>query len=492
MKSVPGSDARGVAREGCVLRTERFLISCVAGLLVLQSCAADPVIIPDVPALTWETGRCSQDIAALHAALSTMGCPLAYDELMVGSGAAFRTAWPPGRYHYGALVVAPEDLVINGAQFAGAAAERRTDDPPEQVWAAICDSIDEGRPVVLWHGWAAWVICGYEPEGQRLYIRRYESAQQGYEVMPFEPLIAVWPLGCPNGIVLLSYDRDVGIPDPDWPAILSRAIHCADWPPEERLHATYVWGLAGYDAWAETLRGGVDESGPQVDADFTWTLARTLAEARSCASIVLQQNAALHEAFEDAAADYMAQAQLLRTMQTVLAGGEEGDWMQLKLAREQHFPEQAVREQAAQLVERAKELEVMAVDALRVALADLGGTTDETGPQAREPRRIDPRRIRPDVPGAVSFMSNDERAAEHCQKGSRLKAQGRYAEAIKELQAALKADPKHVESHWVLAWLFIDMEDSEGAAREFRKVIELAPGSDKAREAQKALARLHQ
>ncbi len=472
------------------LRTGRFPAVCAFALLTGQAAIAEPVVIPDVPALTWETGRCSQDIAALHAALSAMGCPVAYDELMVASGAAFRTTWPPRRYHYGALVVAPEDLVINAAQFAGAVAERRTDDSPDQVWTAVCESIDQGRPVLMWKGWAVWVICGYDPQGQSLHIRRYESTQQDYEVMPFEPPVALWPLGRPNGIVLLTYDPNVGLPQPDWPEILERAIRFADWPPEQRLHGTYAFGLAAYDAWAATLRRGVDESGPQVDADFTWTFARTLAEARSCAGIVLQEKAALHEAFADAANDYMAQAELLRGMQALLAGGEEGDWVQLKAARGQHFPEQAVREQAAQLVEQAKELEIMAVDALRVALADLGGTAEETGPQARQPRRVEPGRVRPDVPAVVPFRSRSDMAAEYCQKGSRLKAQGRHAEAVTELQAAIKADPKHVESHWVLAWVFIDMDDTDGAARGFRKVLELAPGSDKAREAQKALAGL--
>jgi Tfp pilus assembly protein PilF len=83
-----------------------------------------------------------------------------------------------------------------------------------------------------------------------------------------------------------------------------------------------------------------------------------------------------------------------------------------------------------------------------------------------------------------------EKADQHCQRGRQLKAQGKFAEAAKELQKAIRSDPRHVEAHWVFAWVLIELKDTESARTELRKVIELAPESDKAREAQKALERI--
>jgi len=42
----------------------------------------------------------------------------------------------------------------------------------------------------------------------------------------------------------------------------------------------------------------------------------------------------------------------------------------------------------------------------------------------------------------------------------------------------------------LLAWVRVELKDNAGAAQEFRKVMELAPGTERAQEAEKALARL--
>jgi hypothetical protein len=81
-------------------------------------------------------------------------------------------------------------------------------------------------------------------------------------------------------------------------------------------------------------------------------------------------------------------------------------------------------------------------------------------------------------------------AAEHYERGIQLKAAGRMAEAAEELRAAIQADPAHVEAHFALAWVLIETGDRQAAAAEFRKVIELAPDSERAAESQKALERL--
>ncbi len=81
-------------------------------------------------------------------------------------------------------------------------------------------------------------------------------------------------------------------------------------------------------------------------------------------------------------------------------------------------------------------------------------------------------------------------AAEHYEQGMELKAAGRMAEAAEKLRAAIEADPTHVEAHWALAWVLIETGDRQAAAAELRKVIELAPGSDRAAGSQRALDRL--
>ncbi len=91
---------------------------------------------------------------------------------------------------------------------------------------------------------------------------------------------------------------------------------------------------------------------------------------------------------------------------------------------------------------------------------------------------------------ATPSEPNDADAERHFQRGVELKGAGRHTEAARELRAALQADPRHLEAHWVLAWVLIELKDPAGAAGEFRKVIEIAPGSDRAKQAQRALERL--
>lgn len=72
------------------------------------------------------------------------------------------------------------------------------------------------------------------------------------------------------------------------------------------------------------------------------------------------------------------------------------------------------------------------------------------------------------------------------------KQAGRLEQSRTLLEQAIELEPDNTEAHWVLAWVSIDLGDREGAAREFRRVVELAPGSERATEAEKALGRLEQ
>lgn len=443
--------------------------------------AAEPVVIEGVPRLGWGIGRACAHIAALQAALTPMGCPASYEEMVVASGAAFTTAWYPGRYNYMAMAAAPEDLVANGALAVGATAERISYGSEEEAWVAVCESIDRGAPVIAWQGQGAQVICGYDPAGRRMYVEEYYDKSGIYQVADFEIPDVPYPIEHPNEIVLLHYDRDQPVPELDWPAILARAVRFADWPAREKLNRIYVFGLPAYDAWAQTLRAGL---GPRETSEeaagVALAMAGMLADARAAASVVLADNATVHEAFADAAQHYMAEAEVLQQVRPTLSRNHPGPWAEERQAMFDSFPDQDVREAAARLVEQARAEETMAVEQLRLVLQQLGGTGSEIGP--------DP------LVAAVSDDSADpaarEKAEQHCQRGRELKDQGKFAEAAQELQAAIKADPKHVESHWVLAWVLVELKDTEGAVQAFRKVIELAPESDKAREAQHALERI--
>jgi tetratricopeptide (TPR) repeat protein len=285
--------------------------------------------------------------------------------------------------------------------------------------------------------------------------------------------------------VLVRYDPEWEAPPLQWPQVLERAIRFADWPPDEKLHRVFAFGLGAYDAWAQTLRQGIDHNGAETDAIFAEYMTRIVAGARSAASVVLQENAEVHEAFADAATHYMQEAELLSAMPTVLSQGQIADWNQVRQAMVANFSNQAVREQAAQLIEQAKQEDVLAVDALRVALADLAGAGTEVGPQPPTPEP--PVTV---VPPIQETTAATQQAEQHCKKAQQLKAQRRYSEAAEEAQAAIQADPNHVNAHWILAWVLVELKDTDGAASEFRKVIELAPGSKEAEQAQKALQRL--
>ena len=71
------------------------------------------------------------------------------------------------------------------------------------------------------------------------------------------------------------------------------------------------------------------------------------------------------------------------------------------------------------------------------------------------------------------------------------RARKEYPKAIVSLERALKLQPNAVDSHYHLGVTLVDAGRKEEARRHLKKVIELAPGSAMAREAEKALAALH-
>jgi tetratricopeptide (TPR) repeat protein len=477
-------------RRGAKVAVASVSLLMVAGLAALllaglgrlpgQAQAGRARVIEGVPGVGYNSNRYGYQIAALHAALSAMGCPMGYEELMAASGDAFRIVWFPGRYHYwGHYMVSPEEPLELGAEAAGATLERLPFASAEEAWPDVCQSIDEGRPVIelLTPGFLQ-LICGYNPGTYEVHVQHVEAPSSAYQVFPLQAGPLPWPWNRPAEFIFLRYDvPKEGAPGLDWPVILDRAIRYADWPRDRKLYNAYVCGLAAYDAWAQTLRKGTDSNGAATDAGVVLQAARILADARMSAAVILRENASLHEGLADAASHYEAEAVLMAPILDVLSELPPGAvWTERMDAMKRNFERPDVRENVAQLVEAAKAEEVQAVDALRRAAADL-----RPPPPAPEPRGAGPTAPPP---------AARPEAEAHYQRGLELKRAGQMQQAADELRAAVAADPKHAKAHYALAWVLLDLKDETAAAAEFQKVIELAPDSEEAREAQRALDRL--
>jgi len=457
-----------------------WLLAISAVVFSFTRSTAAPVVIEGAPQTGWKVGHFNQAPDCLYSGLAAMGAPISYDELMVASGYAFRMSWWPGWYSYMAPELAPEDLIAAGAEAAGGSAQRIDHKSLEEAWTTTCASLDEGCPVLARYGCSYRLICGYDAQGRVMYTREYHSEKAEYDAKPFDVTEPPWPDKGGREVIILAYDAKAKPPDLDWPAILARAVRFADWPAEQKLGGAFTFGLGAYDAWADTLRNGPDKSGVKTDVELNDYMCRVIGEARACAGAVLQQQAAVHGSLDEAGLLYMEEAQLLSQVSDVLRGGVAGTWPEMQAAMRANFALPEVRDDAAQLIEQAKELDSQAVDCLRTALKDL-----QPKPEEKKPAEA---ANAPEGPAEEKTAL----AKEHLAKGRELKAAGKLQEAAGELRKAIEADPKLVEAHWVLGWVLIDLKDKDGAKAEFRKVIELAPGTERATEAQKALERLGQ
>jgi tetratricopeptide (TPR) repeat protein len=454
----------------------RALLALVVGALALagQGSAA-PVVIEGAPQTGWAVRHFNQTADCLYSGLAAMGAKTTYDELMVASGYAFRMAWWPGWYSYMAPEVVPEDLIAAGAEAAGGGAQRVDHPSVDEAWVTTCRSLDDGCPVLARNGCAYRLICGYDPQGRVMYTREYHSQKADYDVKPFDVTEPPWPEKGGREVIILAFDPKAAPPDLDWPKILDRAIRFADWPADRKLNETFVFGLSAYDAWAATLREGPDKNGVNTDVELNDYMCRTIGEARACAGRALQQYATIHGSLDEAGTLYAEEAQLFDQLSDVLRGGVAGSWAEMQEAMRANFALPEVREQAAQIIEQAKALDSQAVDCLRTALADLQAKPEEKPP-----------------PVVTGTPADDKAAAaaEHLTKGRALKDARQFAEAAEELWKAIEADPKLAEAQWVLGWVLIELKDNDGAKAAFRKVVELAPGTERATEAQKAMERL--
>ena len=83
-------------------------------------------------------------------------------------------------------------------------------------------------------------------------------------------------------------------------------------------------------------------------------------------------------------------------------------------------------------------------------------------------------------------------AQKHYDAGMTAKKAKNLDEAIFEFRLALELSPDYLDANWALAWTYASLEDrrKDLAVEYFQKVIDLAPGTDKAKQAQDAMDRL--
>lgn len=78
----------------------------------------------------------------------------------------------------------------------------------------------------------------------------------------------------------------------------------------------------------------------------------------------------------------------------------------------------------------------------------------------------------------------------HYEAGLAAKQAKDYVAAVAELAEALRLNPDHLDSHWVLAWVYIATKHDDLAAAQFKEVMRLAGDSEKGRQARETFARL--
>ena len=463
-----------------MLREGQPLVRILASSVLLFSAVspalhADPVVLDGAPRTGWASGHYCQQIDALHAALGALGCPWSYEELLVASGGAFKTVWCPGRYSFFAADHGPEDLVLNGAEAAGAVAQRYTHASDEEAWGTVKAALDAGQPVLTWRGTGARAILGYDEAKSVVFKRDYHTTGPDYDEIPFEAQDAPPPLKATHEVVIIDYAGDGDPPELDWPVILERAVTYADWPAERPVHRYYLCGLAAYDGLAQTIRQGPDQNGPRTDCDLLLFALSALVDARNAAASILQENADVHEAFSDAGISFDDEAGLLAQSLRIFTANAPGGQDEILGAMEANFARDDMRERAASLIEQARDKHVLAIDSLREALTDFRA-------QPTEPETVAP----------AADPQGGARAEAHVARGRQLKAQHKYTEAEAALGEALALDPEHTEAHWVLGWVLLELQRTDDAIAEFEAVIRTDPDSAPAAEARKAIDRLKQ
>jgi Tfp pilus assembly protein PilF len=76
------------------------------------------------------------------------------------------------------------------------------------------------------------------------------------------------------------------------------------------------------------------------------------------------------------------------------------------------------------------------------------------------------------------------------EEARQLKSRGDWGTALVKVDEALRLDPNNAEGYYIRAWIQLEHGAQAEASADFQKVLQLAPGTVWAREAEQALARL--
>ena len=499
--------------RGALALSGLLIAGAVAGVRVQAVAQQGEVVkVWDVPQIGWSRGKDYYPIACLEAALFGMDKFVSYEKLMVASGAAFRAAWRPGAYDAGSKYFYQHHPIVTGAP-AGARAQVVTAPDEDGAWEIITASIDRGAPVISWAETGNQVICGYDPETGSILCRNYTTDAEDYVELPLSaakvanygllPGVvgrqAPEPRGQPPAFELwVLHDEGEPPVEFDWPVILTRALNMSEWPEHQRLHSPYVCGLAAYRAWADTMRNPKAHTRVPLAGEQTVSMAESFAEARDAAAKVLEEHAYVHNAFSEAAEAYRNEAAELRGMQWLLCRNQTAPWAERKAAFNENIADEAIREQAAALAERALEHEQSALAALERALKDLAppdepnGEVEEAPPAAEEtPTEAAPA----DEPAEAETEQEETEPAgptadQLVAEGMAAKRNGDLDGAAGKFREAIQLDAEHVEAHWGLAWTLVEQTERQEAIEHFRRVVELTEEETRKRQARAAIERL--
>ena len=350
------------------------LLLLLVFLVVLPSPVAltDPVIL-DVSPTGWDRPYAPVQMLALT--LDTMGCRRSYDELMVLSGAAFRSCWRDRNYNFPALVLYQQDPISLGAIAVGAMADRRRVETEDAAFAAIVESIDRGAPVIAWDDGRSdiQIICGYDADDGTILRRTIDTGAAPPEEVPVAQAKALMYTGAPFELWILTWEGAEQATPTNWPLALANAVRLADWPPEERVYRDFICGDGALEAWATDMRDPeLHEQFPQAGY-MAARLAWHLQHARATASRVLQTNAVIHPRVLEAALLYQDEAALFGEVHQVLCGGSGLTSTEAGRAANENIANDEIRLSAADLVEQALAKDQAARTALTEALGAVMG-----------------------------------------------------------------------------------------------------------------------
>jgi uncharacterized protein (DUF362 family) len=224
-------------------------------------------------------------------------------------------------------------------------------DRQQEAWDAISESIDRGVPAVARFGPFFWVVKGYHPKREHIYI----SAFMGEEPVDMAELGTDEELG---GLDVLI----IGEPRPVDSASAARqvvqmAVEVARSQPKGPIYL----GLDGYTHWAGEIENGRAWRGFGVKLVAGVTVARRAQAAPYLRQIAPSFGAEVAAQLEEAANCYekeMEPLEKLETMFPLMGRGEEVDL---------ENPED--RKKVIGLIHQAREWEEKAVEHLQEALA---------------------------------------------------------------------------------------------------------------------------